>query len=303
VFDEIASNKRRSWLLLAVFVVSVVAFGWLLSGLIGGFGWAGLVVGLVIAGIGSVTAWYTSDKVALRMARARPIDPASSVEAQRLYNLVEGLCIAAGLPMPKLYVVDDPAPNAFATGRNPEHAAIAVTTGLLARMNRVELEAILAHELGHVKNYDILTNTIAATLVGGLVIAADIGSRAIFFGGLRRRDDNANALALPFLILGIVGLVLAPIAARLLQLALSRQRESLADFTGVSLTRYPPGLISALEKLKDDDTVVQARSRATAHMWIESPIDTDASHPGTRLNRLFLTHPPLEDRIAALREL
>jgi heat shock protein HtpX len=304
VFDQIAQNKRRSALLIAGFVVFAVVVGWLLSWLLGGLGWVGLVIGLVVAAVGAVTAWYSSDKIALRMARARPVDPDESIEAQRLHNLVEGLCIAAGLPMPKLYIVDDPAPNAFATGRNPEHAAIAVTTGLLQRMNRVELEGVLAHELGHVKNYDTLTATVAAVLVGGIVIAADIGSRALFFGGMRRRDNgNGNALALPFLLIGILGLILAPVAARLLQLALSRQRETLADFTAVSFTRYPPGLISALEKLKEDSTVVQARSRATAHLWIESPIDVDPSHTSTKLNRLFLTHPPLEERIAALREL
>jgi heat shock protein HtpX len=304
VFDQIAENKRRSSLLVAAFVVFVVFLGWLLSWLLGGLGWVGLVLGLVVAGVGAITAWYSSDKITLRMARARPVDPNESVEAQRLHNLVEGLCIAAGLPMPKLYVVDDAAPNAFATGRNPEHAAIAVTTGLLAKMNRVELEGVLAHELGHVKNYDTLTATIAAVLVGGIVIASDIGARALFFAGPRRREgSNGSALALPFVLLGILGLILAPIAARLLQLALSRQRETLADFTAVSFTRYPPGLISALEKLKGDSTVVHARSRATAHLWIESPIDTDKAHQGTWLNRLFLTHPPLDERIAALREL
>jgi heat shock protein HtpX len=278
-----------------VFVVLVaLAFDVLL-----GYGAIGLVIGLVVAGVGAFAAYWKSDAVALAMSRARPADPE---QYQRLHNIVEGLCIASGLPKPRLYVVDDPAPNAFATGRNPKHAAVAVTTGLLDKMNRVELEGVLAHELSHVKNYDILVSTLAVTLVGVVALLADVGLRSMFFGGGRgRRGGDQNPLA-P--ILAIVVLVVAPLVARAMQLTIGRKRESLADTSGVEMTRYPPGLISALEKLRDDDTVVASGSRATAHLWIESPLDRQS---GTsrfgRLNRLFDTHPPLEQRIAALREL
>jgi heat shock protein HtpX len=234
------------------------------------------------------------------MSRARP---ASEEEYPRLHNIVEGLCIAAGLPKPRLYVIEDDAPNAFATGRNPKHAAVAVTTGLLRKMNRIELEAVVAHELSHVKNYDILVSTLAVTMVGAVALLADIGVRAMWFGGGRRDRSDGNGGAI-LLIVAAMFLVLAPLAAKGMQMALSRRRESLADFSAVEMTRYPPGLVSALEKLRDDQTVVASGSRATAHLWIEQPMARTAEEGQlARLNRMFDTHPPLEDRIAALREL
>ncbi len=241
------------------------------------------------------------------MSRARPADEETYA---RLHNLVEGLCIASGLPKPRLYVVDDPAPNAFATGRNPRHAAVAVTTGLLEKMNRVELEGVLAHELAHVKNYDILVSTLAVTMVGVVAILADVGIRMLWWGGGRRRysdnDQGGGGMAL-LLIPAIVLLVLAPIVAKAMQATVGRRREALADVSGVEMTRYPPGLISALEKLRDDSTVVGSHSRATSHLWIEEPAPQSDDEGSVswlnRLNRLFNTHPPLEDRIAALREL
>ena len=251
----------------------------------------------------SAVSYWKSDTVALRMSRARPADP---VEYARLHNIIEGLCIAAGLPKPRVYIVDDVAPNAFATGRDPKHAAIAVTTGLLDKMNRIELEGVLAHELSHIKNYDILVSTLAVTLVGVIALLSDWGLRFLWWGGPRHRDDrNEGAGPLAFLaVLGFVLLLLTPVVARLMQFAVSRRRESLADVTGVSLTRYPPGLISALEKLRDDSTVVHSASRATAHLWIEAPTAQVASEGRLAwLNRLFNTHPPLEERIEALREL
>jgi heat shock protein HtpX len=267
------------------------------------FGVVGVVIAFVVAiGISAVSYWK-SDAVALRMSRARPADP---VEYARLHNIVEGLCIAAGLPKPRVYIVDDDAPNAFATGRDPKHAAIAVTTGLLDKMNRVELEGVLAHELSHIKNYDILVSTIAVTLVGFIAIMSDIGIRTLWWGGGRSRDDNdrGGGAGSILAIAGFALLILAPLIAQLMQFAVSRRRESLADISGVELTRYPPGLISALEKLRDDQTVVHAHSRATAHLWIEQPMPTSADEGKlSRLNRLFDTHPPLEERIAALREL
>jgi heat shock protein HtpX len=303
MYEEIAANKRRSFALLAGFVVILAGAVWAIGAVLG-LGWPIAVVAFVFAGVSAAVAYWKSDQVALAAAHARP---ASRDQYPRLFNLVEGLTIAGGIPMPRIYIIDDPAPNAFATGRDPAHAAVAVTTGLLERMNRVELEGVLAHELSHVRNYDILVMTLAVTLVGSVALITDFGLRALWWGGLtggnRRRDDR-NGSGAPWLaLIGLVFLILAPIVAKLMQFALSRRRESLADFSAVSLTRYPPGLVSALEKLRDDDTVVQAHSHAMAHLWIESPLDRDEGQRGSRLNRLYDTHPPLEERIAALKEL
>ncbi|HET9543247.1 MAG TPA: M48 family metallopeptidase [Acidimicrobiales bacterium] len=265
-----------------------------------GYGPVGVVIAVVIAAGLAIGSYWKSDEIALRMSRAQP---ASVEEYPRLHNIVEGLCIAAGLPKPRLYVIQDDAPNAFATGRDPKHAAIAATTGLLDKMNRIELEAVLAHELSHVKNYDILVSTLAVTMVGAVALLSDIGIRSLWFGGGRRsRDDNSGGGIV--MILALVFLVLAPIVAKIMQLAVSRRRETLADFSAVEITRYPPGMVSALEKLRDDQTVVHSGSRATAHLWIEQPMArTKEEGPFSRLNHLFDTHPPLEERIAALREL
>jgi heat shock protein HtpX len=303
MFDQISANKRRSAVLIAGFVLLVMAVVWAFNLLLG-YGVAGLVVALVFAGVGSAAAYWKSDAVALAMSHAKPADP---VEYARLHNLVEGLCIAAGLPKPRIYVIDDAAPNAFATGRDPKHAAVAVTTGLLEKMNRIELEGVLAHELSHVKNYDILVSTLAVTLVGIVVLVAEWGLRFMWWGGPRHRNDRNNSGAGPGAILAILSfalLILAPIAAKLMQFAVSRRRETLADVTGVALTRYPPGLISALEKLRDDTTVVHSASSATAHLWIEAPVARKPEEGRMSwLGKMFDTHPPLEERIQALREL
>jgi heat shock protein HtpX len=304
LYDQIGQNKRRSVALVAVFVAFVVLVAFVVDYLLG-FGVAGLLIALVIAGVGSFFAYWKSDAVALRMSRARPADVD---QYARLHNIVEGLCIAGGVPKPRIYVVDDPAPNAFATGRNPRHAAVAVTTGLLEKLNRVELEGVLAHELSHIKNYDILVSTLAVTMVGVVALLADFGIRFLWWGGGRRhygdRDrDGGGPLAI-LAILGFVLLLVAPLVAQLLQFAVSRRRESLADVSGVEMTRYPPGLIAALEKLRDDHTVVHSHSRATAHLWIEHPMPLEADEGRLSwINRMFNTHPPLDERIAALREL
>jgi heat shock protein HtpX len=299
VFEQISANKRRSALLIAAFVVIVAAAAWAFNALLGG-GPLGLVIAGLFVAVTSFGAYWKSDAVALRMSRARPADP---VEHARLHNIVEGLCIAAGLPKPRVYVIDDDAPNAFATGRDPRHAAVAVTTGLLGKLNRVELEGVLAHELSHIKNYDILVSTLAVTMVGTVVLLANWGMRFLWFGGGRRRSRD-NPLGMPLALLSFALLALSPLIAQLMQHAVSRRRETLADITGVSLTRYPPGLIAALEKLRDDTTVVGTGSHATAHLWIESPVARAESEGRMAwLGRLFDTHPPLEERIQALREL
>jgi heat shock protein HtpX len=298
LYEQIASNKRKSALLIFFFValLSLVgfAFAYLLQG-----GVVGFVIVAIIVVISSVVSYYNSDKVALAISHAKPADPQ---EYARYHNLVEGLCIASGLPKPRLYVIDDPAPNAFATGRNPKHAAVAVTTGLLEKMNRVELEGVLAHELSHIRNYDVLVMTLAVTMVGILALLSDVFLRALFWSGGRagRDNDNNNPLGAILAIFGFVLLIFAPLIAQLMQLAVSRRREYLADASGVQLTRYPPGLISALEKLKDDRTVIHSASKATAHLWIEEPLDTESGKAHTRFNNLFSTHPPLDDRIKAL---
>ena len=307
MYEQVAQNKRRSALIIVGFVVFVALVVAAFDVLIGGGGPIAFAIALPVAGIAAFLSYWKSDTIALAMSRARPAD----VETYpRLHNLVEGLCIAGGVPKPRLYIVDDPAPNAFATGRNPQHAAVAVTTGLLEKMNRVELEGVLAHELSHVKNYDILVSTIAVTMVGVVALLADIGIRVLWWGGGRRTygdRDNGGSPAAFLLIPAILLMILAPVIAKAMQAAVGRRRESLADGSGIEMTRYPPGLISALEKLRDDSTVVASHSRATAHLWLEEPAPQDASQGSVsllnRLNRMFATHPPLEERIAALREL
>lgn len=265
-------------------------------------GWAGVVIAIVLAFGMTIGSYWNSDKVALAVNRAKPADPETYA---RLHNLVEGLCIGTGLPMPRLYVIDDPAPNAFATGRNPKNAAIAVTSGLLDKMNRIELEAVLAHELSHIKNYDILVSTLAVVMVGTIALLSELGIRFMIFGGGRGRSNDNNGGNAILAVLALLFIILAPIAATLMQFAVSRRREALADISAIEITRYPPGLIAALEKLQADHTVVKENNRATAHLWIEEPMNhyQGESERKSRFSHLFDTHPPIEERIAALREL
>ena len=283
------------------FVILVVLVGVAIGYLIGG-GPTASVIALVIAAVMAFTSYWKSDSIALKVSRAVPADPETY---QRLHNLVEGLCIAGGLPKPKVYIINDPAPNAFATGRNPQHAAIAVTTGLLEKMNRVELEGVVAHELSHIRNYDILVSTIAVTLVGSIAIMTDLGIRMMWWnGGRTSREGDRNNGSNPLALFGFLLLILAPIIARAMQAAVSRKRESLADVSACQMTRYPPGLISALEKLRADTTATHSASMATAHMWIEQPL-SGVSDGGklSFFHRMFDTHPPLDERIALLKEL
>jgi len=301
MFELIRANKRKSVLLIAGFVVVLTLVG-AAFGLLIGSGTVGTIVALVFSGSMAFLSYWKADAIALAVSRARPADPQ---EYQRLHNLVEGLCIAGGLPKPRIYVVDDPAPNAFATGRDPKHAAIAVTSGLLEKLNRVELEGVLAHELSHIRNYDILVSTLAVTLVGAIALLTNIAVRMMWWNGGRvPREGDRNNGNNPLAYIGFALLIFAPIIAKVMQAAVSRKRETLADISACQLTRYPPGLISALEKLRDDVSVTHSASTATAHMWIEQPMSGvgDQGHMG-RWNRLFDTHPPLEERIALLREL
>ncbi len=301
MYELIQSNKRRSVLLVASFVIVVGLVGAAFGLVFGG----GLIVTPVAVVIGATIAfasYWKADTIALAVSRAKPAD---LDEYARLHNLVDGLCIASGLPKPGVYIVDDPAPNAFATGRNPKHASIAVTTGLLDKMNRVELEGVVAHELSHIRNYDILISTLAVTMVGAVALLSDVAIRTMWWNGGRvRRSGDHNNRNNPLALVGFVLLILAPLIAKVMQASISRQRETLADVSACQMTRYPPGLISALEKLQADTTVTHSASTATAHLWIEQPmsgVGDDGRLGGP--HRWFNTHPPLEERIALLREL
>lgn len=292
LYTQQATNIRKTWLLVTLSFIVLIGLGWVFSYTYDNpiilYGAVGLSVIMNI-----VSYWY-SDKIVLRTTGARP---ATREEFFDLYTLTENLSIAAGLPMPKLYVIEDSALNAFATGRNKEHAAVAVTTGLLARLDRAELEGVIAHELAHVGNRDILLQTVVVILVGGVALLSDFFLRISLFGGGR---DNDNKAGLIMVILGVVAAILAPIAATLIQLAISRKREFLADATGALLTRYPEGLASALEKISSSPEPVKRVSDATAHLFIASPFG-GKSFKG--IHKLFMTHPPVEERIKALREL
>lgn len=253
-----------------------------------------LYVGAIFAVLTSVGSYWFSDKLVLKMTGARAVTYA---EAPELYNIVENLAITAGLPMPKVYIVDDPSPNAFATGRNPEHAVVAATSGLLQILDRSELEGVMAHELAHVGNRDMLVMTVAVVLAGFVAIVADFLTRSMFFGGGNRDRHPA------FLIIGIAGIILAPIAAKLIQVAISRKREYLADATGALLTRYPEGLASALEKISQHAQPMKRASHATAHLFISDPFQEKQGGIMKRISNLFQTHPPAAERIRLLRNM
>ncbi len=285
-------NRHKTWLLLGAMgsLVAVVVYAAALYSGSVGFGVVPFAVGISLASVWG--SYYASDKIVLTMTGARVID---HDEAPQLFNLVHELTMASGLPMPKVAIVEDSAPNAFATGRDPEHAVIAFTTGILQLMDREQLQGVAAHELAHVANRDTLVSAVAATTAGSIALMSDLILRITMFGGGRRdNDNNGNPL---IMVAALVGLFLAPIAAMLLRSAVSRKRESLADATAVAFTRNPAGLRRALESLAQDNTVVHQRSNAVAHMWIESPLDSSTT------SKLFSTHPPLAERIELLRQM
>jgi len=289
MYQAISGNRTKSALVLVLFVIILVALGY-------AFGeWTGVrelsAVALIFAIISVVTSYYYSDRIVLAMSHARP---AAKEQYPQLYNAVEGLSIAAGLPVPRIYVVDDSAPNAFATGRDPQHAAIAVTTGLLQKLGRYELEGVIAHEMSHIGDYDIRFMTIVTVLVGTIALISDWMLRFSWFGGGRSRQrGGAGLIAVAGLVLALV----APLAALLMQMALSRTREYLADAQGAMLTRYPDGLADALEKLAADTEPLEVANKATACLYIVNPL---TEHKGM-INNLFDTHPPIEERVRRLR--
>lgn len=292
LYTHQGENVRKTWFLMGFFLVLVIAVGYATSWY---FNSPVILYGAVVFALCmNVGSYWFSDKIVLRMTNARTV---AKAEFPDLWNSVENLSITAGLPMPRVYVVDDAAPNAFATGRDPEHAVVAVTTGLLAILDKSELEGVLAHELSHIGNRDMLVMTVAVVLAGFLAMLADFLMRSMMWGG---GDDRQKSPIV--LILAIVGIILVPIAAQLIQLAISRKREFLADASGALLTRYPEGLASALEKISNYPRGMNHASHATAHLFIADPYGPKKS-VGQKIGGLFQTHPHVEDRIQALRDM
>lgn len=293
MYDAVERNVRGTRLLFTVFVLVIVALGYAFGQLLD-LGYAGVAIAGVLALAGAWGSYYHSDRLVLAISGARE---ASRDQHPYLYNAVEGLAIAAGIPAPRVYLIDDTAPNAFATGRDPQHAAVAVTTGLLDKLDRLELEGVLAHELSHVKNYDVRLATVASVLVGMVILLSDMFQRSMFWGRRRGSREGRGGSGLVVLV-GLALAVLAPLFAQLLRLAISRNREYLADSSAAMLTRYPEGLAGALEKISADPEPLEVANKATAHMYIINPL----REWGGYLNSLFNTHPPVEERVRRLRE-
>lgn len=294
MYTHIAANKRKSVLVLAFFVAFIIVLGWIAdqyAGADGSFLWFAGILSVVM----SIWGYYSGDAVALWSAGAKQI---KSEDNPYVYRMVENLAISSGLPMPKVYVIDDPAMNAFATGRDPKHASIAVTTGIVAGLENEELEGVIAHELSHIGNYDIRFMTLVGVLVGMIALFADMFWRTRLFGGGRSSDDNRGGNGI-LAIVGIVLIILSPIVAQLIRLAVSRRREYLADASGALLTRYPEGLARALEKIASQNRPLARANNATAHLFIANPF----GKVGQGLSHAFSTHPPIADRIRILREM
>lgn len=300
IYTHSDSNKRKTWLLLTSFLVFIMVVGYVFSQAMDSSAILYFAVGFSV--ISSFVSYWWSDKIVLKMSSAKPVKFEDNKE---LYRLVENLCITAGLPLPKIYIINDTAPNAFATGRDPEHAVVAVTSGLLQKLERSELEGVIAHELSHIGNRDILISTVVTVLVGVVVLLADWFRRWTFWGGGRRRSNNdkGGQLQLIIMIVAVVLSILAPFFAYMMQFAISRKREFAADADGALLTRYPEGLARALEKISTDTEPLEVANRATAHLYIASPFEgkRDGRAKKGFFAKAFMTHPPVEERIAALR--
>ncbi len=299
--EQIASNKRRSVLLVVGAFVFFGVVGMAL-GYVFGTGVGGLVIALVVATVLSISSYLYGDRLVLASSRAREV---AAQDEPRLHNLIDGLAIAAGIPKPRIYVVPEQAPNAFATGRDPEHASIAVTQGLLATMNRVELEGVIGHELAHVLDRDMLLGTIVATLVGAVVLMSEFLMRSWFWGGVggrRGNDSNGGPATLILFGIGFALMVIAPLAGEIIKRAVSRNREFLADAQGAMLTRYPPGLAAALRKIAASPTAMHSANNATAHLWLSQPSRIEGEKLGP-MEKIFATHPPIAERIQRLEEM
>jgi heat shock protein HtpX len=291
IYDQADKNTRLTWIYIFGFLIFVIGIGYVFAGAMNNY--AILVIAVIFSVGMSFASYWWSDKMVLAMSGAKEV---TRENAREIYNIVENLCITAGLPVPKIYVISDPSPNAFATGRNAEHAVICLTTGIIEKLDRPELEGVIAHELSHVGNRDILLSTVIVVLVGFVALLAGFFRRWSFFGGGRRSNDNEGGqLGLILMIAAILLSILAPIAAMLIQLAISRKREYLADADGALLTRYPEGLARALEKISADPTPMRHANEATAHLFIANPFK------GKKISSLFQTHPPIAERVKRLR--
>ncbi|MDP3727307.1 MAG: M48 family metallopeptidase [bacterium] len=300
IYTHASANIRRTWLLVSAMFILIIAVFWVVSFVYQNpvILWFGVAFSLLM----NVASYWYSDKLVLAMSRAKPV---AERENPELHRIIENLAITAGLPKPRIFFIDDPAPNAFATGRDAKHAVVAVTRGLLERLERTELEGVLAHELSHIGNRDMLISTIVVVLAGMVAIISDMFLRMMWFGGVRSndRDSRGNALIMA---LALVGAILAPLAATLIRLAVSRRREYLADASGVLLTRYPEGLANALRKIAADPHRLRTATNATAHLYFENPFKADAAAGEKKtpwIVKLFMTHPPIEDRIRALQRI
>jgi len=297
MFQDIQRNKRESWFIVFAFIVVITLIIYYICMALD-LGAISIIIALIFSITSAWSSYYYSDKIVLKLNRARP---ATKQEDLQLVNILDALIVAAGLPnKPALYVVDDPQPNAFATGRDPEHSVICVTTGLLQKLEYYELEGVIGHELAHIKNYDIRLSAIVTVMVGFVVMISDLFSRALFWGGTRDRDSDSKGNGILMLI-GLIFLILSPIFGKLMQLAISRKREYMADATAIQFTRNPDGLISALEKISGDPNELETANNSTSHMYIVNPFRSNSKKK--KSTNVWSTHPSLEDRIEALKNL
>ena len=300
MYEDIKRNKIKTGTIVGIFLVVIALIIYYIC-MAFDLGYISIIIALIFSIISTFGSYYYSDKIVLAVNHARP---ATIEENRQLVNILDGLMVSSGLEhRPGLYVVDDPQPNAFATGRNPQNAVICVTSGLLDKLNYYELEGVIGHELGHIKNYDIRLSAVVSVMVGFIVMLSDWASRAIFWGGGRDRDDDDSKGNAILMILGLVCVIIAPIFGQLMQLALSRRREYLADATSVEFTRNPDGLISALEKLDNDKNQLKTANNATAHMYIVDPFKSNLKDGRKKSSSLFSTHPSIEDRVEAIKNL
>jgi heat shock protein HtpX len=294
LYTQSESNVRKTWFYLFFFLVLIIAVGWAISYLLDDI--TILYFAVILSLVLNLSAYWFSDKVILSQTKAKPIEKKDNPE---LYRLVENLCITAGLPLPKIYIINSAQPNAFATGRNAKHAVVAVTQGLIDKLDRVELEGVIAHELSHIGNKDMLLQTIVVVLVGFIVILTDFFFRIAFWGGMGSRDREGGQARLIMILVALALAILAPFLAQLMKLAISRKREFLADSSAALLTRYPEGLARALEKISADSSSLKTANSATSHLYIANPFK--GKEKKSWLHRLFMTHPPTEERVKALR--